>query len=125
MVAYEADICDTVLWQKIGKLTMLVRHEGQFVNPQLLARLNNNPEGPSTNMKLKKVRARDPEWLKITKTTNASDEDQQEELEANNRRMMIVSDEEEAGAGVAEEGKANESATVDDERKLRRIAAFK
>ena len=41
-------------------------------------------------MTLKKVRARDPEWLKITKTTNASDED---DLEANNRRQLIISDE--------------------------------
>ena len=88
MVAYEADIFDTVLWQNIGKLTLLVKHWGQFVNPQQLTRLNQNLE--SKPMTLKKVRARDPEWLKITKTTNASDED---DLEANNRRQLIISDE--------------------------------
>jgi len=44
-------------------------------------------------MTLKKVRARDTEWLKITKTTNASDESSQQDLDVMNRRQLIVSDE--------------------------------
>ena len=62
VVAYEADIFDTVLWQKIGKLTLVVKHAGQFVNPETLARMNRLVDKPST---VKKVRARDPQWLKI------------------------------------------------------------
>lgn len=40
LVAYEADLVDTVSWNKIGSISLVVKHEGKFVNPGILARVN-------------------------------------------------------------------------------------
>ena len=74
-------------------------------------------------MTTKKVRARDPQWLKIK--TDENEGEDENNLEANNRRQMIVSDEDIVEDGKVGEMKPSEVNTIDDERKMRRIAAFK
>ena len=76
-------------------------------------------------MTVKKVRARDPEWLKIKTDENEGENENENNLEANNRRQLIVSDEDIVEEGKVGELKPSEVNTIDDERKLRRIAAFK
>ena len=74
-------------------------------------------------MTTKKVRARDPQWLKIK--TDENEGEDENNLEANNRRQMIISDEDIVEDGKVGEMKPSEVNTIDDERKMRRIAAFK
>ena len=81
---------------------MVVEHRSKFVNPAILSQLNSPEKG---KRKVKKVRVRDPEWLKIS-----SKEDMAQ------RR----SDED-----IVEESCAKTEASIEDERKLRRIARFK
>ena len=101
LVAYEGDVIECATWKKIGTITMLVKHTGQFVNPEILARMNRNPQKRGT---VKKVRARDPQWLKIK--TSESDQE-------------IVPDE------IEKISRQEKEAETPDERKLQRIAAFK
>ena len=79
IVAYEADLVDNECFKKIGQVTLVVKLQGQYVNQNILEKVNREADSGCLQA-TKKIISHDHQWLKITQDAEGSSEDSDDKL---------------------------------------------